>query len=122
LFQDSTTANNSVNEFDFPSLDLSKSMFTSEDHTKILTQADNLLQATKCQLLDMQMAMECEEESFQVESNPSTTLLSRLVDLNANFCVCMNVLLGSYFKVVAGWIRGLLHCSRLYNLGRVLFF
>jgi hypothetical protein len=96
LFQDSTTTNNSVKKFDFPSLDLSKSMFTSEDHTNILMQADNLLQATKRHLLDMQMAMKCEEEKFQDESNPSTSLFSRLVNLNANFCVCMNVLLGTW--------------------------
>jgi len=94
LLQDSTPANNSVNEFDFSSLDLNKSMFTSEDHTKILMQADNLLQTTKRQLLDLQMAMKCEEETFQVENNP-TTSFSRLVDLHTSFCMCMNVLLGN---------------------------
>jgi len=95
LFQDSTTANNSVNDFDFSSLDLSKSVFTSEDQTKILTQADNLLQATKRQLLDLQMAMKCEEIKFQVENNPTTSSFSRLVDLDASFCIFMNVLLGN---------------------------
>jgi len=95
LFQDSTTVNNSINEFDFSSLDLSKSVLTSEDHTKILLQADNLVQTTKRQLLDLQMAMKYEEETFQVENNPTTSSLSRLVDLHASFCVCMNVLLGN---------------------------
>jgi hypothetical protein len=95
LFQDSTTANNSVNEFDFSSLDHSKSVFTSEDHTKILMQADNLLQATKRQLFDLQTAMKCEEKMFQVENNPTTSSFSRLVDLDASFCVCMNFLLGN---------------------------
>jgi hypothetical protein len=95
-FQDSTAASNSVNEFDFSMVDLSKSMFTSEDHTKILMQADNLLQATKRQLLDLQMAMKYEEEKFKIESNPSTSSFSRLVDLHASCCMCMNVLLGNH--------------------------
>jgi len=95
LFQDSTTVNNSVNELDFSSLGLSKSALTSEDHTKILLQADNLLQTTKRQLLDLQMAMKCEEENFQVKNNPTTSSLSRLVDLHASFCMCMNALLGN---------------------------
>lgn len=95
-FQYSTTASNSVNEFDFNMLDLRKSMFTSEDHTKILMQADNLLQATKRQLLDLQVAMKYEEGKFQIESNPSTSSFSRLVDLHASCCVCTNVLLGNH--------------------------
>jgi hypothetical protein len=95
MLQDSTTADNSVNEFDFSSQDLSKPMFSSEDHTKILMQADNLLQTTKRQLLDLQMAMKCEEENFQVENSPTKSSFSRLVDLRASFCVCMNVLLGN---------------------------
>jgi hypothetical protein len=95
LFQDSTHANKPVNGFDFSSLDLSKSMFTSEDHTKILMQADNLLHVTKRQLLDLQMAMTYEEEKFQVESNPPTSSFSRLVDLHSSFCMCMNVQLGN---------------------------
>jgi len=76
-------------------LDLSKAMFTSEDHTKILMQADNLLQTTKGQLLDLQMAMKCEEKKFQVENNPTSSSFSRLVDLHASFCVYMNELLGN---------------------------
>ena len=95
MLQDSTTANNSVKEFDFSSLDLSKSVLTSEDHTKILMQADNLLQTTKRQLLDLQIAVKCEEEKFQVENNPTTSSFSRLVDTHASFCMCMNVLLGN---------------------------
>jgi len=67
-------------------------------------QADNLLQTTKCQLLDLQMAMKCEEAKFQVENNPSTSSFSRLVDLCASFCVCMNVLLGDQLFQSCGWL------------------
>ena len=105
MFQDSTTVNNSVNEFDFSSQDLSKSVLTSEDQTKILMQADNLLQTTKRQLLDLQMTMKCEEVKFQVENNPTTSSLSRLVDLHTGFCMCMNVLLGDQlFYKSCGWL------------------
>jgi hypothetical protein len=98
LFQDSTNADKPVNEFNFSSLDLSKSVFTSEDHTKILMQADRLLHATKRQLLDLQMVTTCEEEKLKVESNPAALSFSRLVDLHYSFCMCVNVQLGNHLQ------------------------
>jgi hypothetical protein len=81
LFQDFTSTNKTVNEFDFPLLDFDQSMFTSEDHTKILMQADNILQSANHQLLDIQLGMTFEEKLFKVESQSSTPPFSRLVDL-----------------------------------------
>jgi hypothetical protein len=106
LFQDSTYANEPVNVFDFSSLDLGKSMFVSEDHTQILMKADNLLQATKHQLLDLQMTMPFEGKQFRVESRLSESSLSRLAhshyDVTLCLCICsvINLLI-----IVAGWVR-----------------
>jgi hypothetical protein len=84
LFQDSTNEK-PINEAEFSSLDLSKHVFTSEDDIKILTRAENILQATKRQLTDLQMAMTCEKEEFQVETDPFTLSFSRLADLHSSF-------------------------------------
>jgi hypothetical protein len=106
LFQDSTNANEPVNVFDFSSLDLGKSMFASEDHTQILMQADNLLQATKHQLLDLQMTMPFEGKQFRVENRLSESSLYRLVHSHYNVPLCpYKCCVINLLMVVAGWIR-----------------
>lgn len=81
MFQDSTYTDKPIIDFDFPSLDLDQSVFTSEDHAEILMQADDLLHAAKCQLLNMQLGMTFEEKRFEAERQSSTSLYMRLVDL-----------------------------------------
>jgi hypothetical protein len=106
LFQDSTNTNERVNVFDFSSLDLGKSMFASEDHTQILMQADNLLQATKHQLLDLQMTMPFEGKQFRAENRLSESSLSRLVHSHYNVPLCLNICcVINLVIVVARWIR-----------------
>lgn len=80
LFQDSTSTKKPDDKFDFPSLDLDLPLLTSEDHTKILVQADNLLKVTKLQLLDMQRGIAFEEKQINVQNQPSIPF-SRLVEL-----------------------------------------
>lgn len=87
-------------------MDLGKSMFASEDHTQILMQADNLLQATKHQLLHLQMTMPFEGKQFRVENRLSESSLSRLVHPHYNVSLCLNLCcVINILIVVAGWIR-----------------
>jgi len=83
LFQDCTSTNKSVNEFDFSSLDLDKPMFSLEDHTMILMKADNLLRTAKCQLLDLQLGITFEEEQSKVNSDESTQQRQDLISATA---------------------------------------
>jgi hypothetical protein len=91
LFQDFANTNKPVNVFDLSSLDLGKCMFASEDHTKILLQADNLLEATKHQLHDLQMTMPFEREQFSFQKRLSESSLSRLVHSLYNVSLCLNI-------------------------------